>query len=147
VYGASKRTATTAHTLTAPLNMAAKLVIRVAQLSIYSMPMVLLWSTMMVLGDSGNTGYRERGYEAILTFLKRSGGAFIKVGQWAATRPDIFPDRLCQRLAVLQGNAPSHSTQHTIDAVNKYELLRDSNIRVGRVIGSGTVGQSVAPKH
>ena len=42
-----------------------------------------------------------------------SGAAFIKWGQWASTRPDIFPSELCTALAVLQANAPEHSWAHT----------------------------------
>lgn len=34
--------------------------------------------------------------------LERAGPAFIKWGQWAATRPDMFPTDLCDVLASLQ---------------------------------------------
>ena len=33
--------------------------------------------------------------------LERSGAAFIKWGQWAATRPDIFPRQMCEALGSL----------------------------------------------
>lgn len=45
--------------------------------------------------------------------LERAGPAFIKWGQWAATRPDLFAPDLCKALAKLQTAAPSHSAQHT----------------------------------
>ena len=35
-------------------------------------------------------------------WLASAGPAFIKWGQWAATRPDMFPGDLCDALAVLQ---------------------------------------------
>ena len=45
--------------------------------------------------------------------LARAGTAFIKWGQWAACRPDMFPERLCAELAELHSNAPVHSFGHT----------------------------------
>jgi len=41
------------------------------------------------------------------------GAAFIKWGQWASTRPDVFPETLCQELAPLTHMAPTHSWRHT----------------------------------
>lgn len=38
--------------------------------------------------------------------LERAGPAFIKWGQWAATRPDMFPTDLCDVLASLQTGQP-----------------------------------------
>lgn len=37
-----------------------------------------------------------------------AGPAFIKWGQWAATRPDMFPADLCRVLSALQTGAPRH---------------------------------------
>jgi len=37
-----------------------------------------------------------------------TSAAFIKWGQWAATRSDMFPDLLCQELEQLQNSAPEH---------------------------------------
>eukprot|EP00898_Chlorokybus_atmophyticus_P003011 jgi/Chlat1/3710/Chrsp251S03863 len=45
--------------------------------------------------------------------LENAGAAFIKWGQWAATRPDLFPDDMCKTLAQLQTGAPAHSFRHT----------------------------------
>lgn len=45
--------------------------------------------------------------------LERAGPAFIKWGQWAATRPDMFPADMCNVLAALQTGAPRHSFRHT----------------------------------
>ncbi|KAL6769703.1 hypothetical protein ACKKBG_A32035 [Auxenochlorella protothecoides x Auxenochlorella symbiontica] len=45
--------------------------------------------------------------------LARSGPAFIKWAQWAATRPDIFPADACAALASLQAGAPAHAFAHT----------------------------------
>jgi len=49
----------------------------------------------------------------LITFLPFSStgstsAAFIKWGQWASTRTDMFPDRLCYELEQLQSSAPKH---------------------------------------
>ncbi|KAK9843517.1 hypothetical protein WJX81_006871 [Elliptochloris bilobata] len=49
--------------------------------------------------------------------LERAGPAFIKWGQWAATRPDLFPGDLCTELARLHTGAPGHTLTHTRTAV------------------------------
>ena len=41
--------------------------------------------------------------------LASAGTAFIKWGQWAAVRPDMFPERLCAELGELHSRAPEHS--------------------------------------
>eukprot|EP01038_Epipyxis_sp_PR26KG_P005215 gene5215-7256_t len=52
-------------------------------------------------------------YKLLAYSVGISGAAFIKWGQWASTRTDIFPDELCYELAQLQANAPIHSLHYT----------------------------------
>ena len=47
----------------------------------------------------------------------RARQAFIKWGQWGATRPDLFPADLCAVLARLHTSAPAHAFAHTRAAV------------------------------
>ena len=49
----------------------------------------------------------------IKSSLARAGTAFIKWGQWASVRPDMFPERLCAALAELHSRAPVHGFAHT----------------------------------
>ena len=59
-------------------------------------------------------GYRRESWLRLLRHtLERAGPAFIKWGQWAATRPDMFPRDVCKELAVMHSDAPEHSWQHT----------------------------------
>ncbi|KAH7027949.1 putative ubiquinone biosynthesis protein [Microdochium trichocladiopsis] len=50
-------------------------------------------------------------------FLVRSmewaGPAFIKLGQWAASRTDIFPTQMCETMSRLHSQAPAHSMRQT----------------------------------
>ena len=41
--------------------------------------------------------------------LASAGPCFLKFGQWAAARPDLFSDEVCAELAELHDNCPSHS--------------------------------------
>ncbi|KEF58967.1 Atypical/ABC1/ABC1-C protein kinase [Exophiala aquamarina CBS 119918] len=52
-------------------------------------------------------------YAFLVKSMERAGPAFIKLGQWAASRSDIFPAEMCRIMAELHSNAPAHSLRHT----------------------------------
>jgi hypothetical protein len=52
-------------------------------------------------------------YKWVAHCLAHSGAAFIKWGQWAATRSDMFPLPLCDALSNLHSDAPAHSWEFT----------------------------------
>jgi aarF domain-containing kinase len=52
-------------------------------------------------------------YRFLVWSMERSGAAFIKLGQWAASRTDIFPDEMCAIMSALHSNAPAHSLKIT----------------------------------
>ena len=57
-------------------------------------------------------------YWFLVYSMERAGAAFIKLGQWAASRTDIFPTELCMVMSALHSNAPAHSlsiTKKTIE--------------------------------
>ncbi|CAK4031935.1 ABC1 family [Lecanosticta acicola] len=57
-------------------------------------------------------------YGFLVGSMERAGAAFIKLGQWAASRTDIFPKEMCMIMSALHSNAPAHSlevTKHTIE--------------------------------
>lgn len=51
--------------------------------------------------------------ELVRWTLEHAGPAFIKWGQWGATRPDLLPVDLCRSLEHLHNQAPEHSFRHT----------------------------------
>lgn len=57
--------------------------------------------------------HRDRWLGLMRWTLEQAGPAFIKWGQWAATRPDLFSKDVCAELAKMQTKAPSHSFAHT----------------------------------
>jgi len=56
----------------------------------------------------------QRRWNRFLVFILGRGGACAtKLGQWAANRPDLFPEEICRALASLHTSAPSHSFYYT----------------------------------
>ncbi|PKS12368.1 hypothetical protein jhhlp_001668 [Lomentospora prolificans] len=58
-------------------------------------------------------------YGFLVQSMEWAGPAFIKLGQWAASRTDIFPTQMCDIMSKLHSHAPAHSiheTRHMIEA-------------------------------
>ncbi|KAF1921087.1 ABC1 family-domain-containing protein [Ampelomyces quisqualis] len=58
-------------------------------------------------------------YGFLVSSMERAGAAFIKLGQWAASRTDVFPTQMCLIMSTLHSNAPAHSlevSKQTIEA-------------------------------
>jgi hypothetical protein len=51
---------------------------------------------------------RQAWMEKLRQTMEAAGPAFIKWGQWAATRQDMFPPDMCTELARMQAGAPTH---------------------------------------
>ncbi|RAK98021.1 ABC1 kinase family protein [Aspergillus ibericus CBS 121593] len=58
-------------------------------------------------------------YKFLVRSMERAGPAFIKLGQWAASRTDIFPPELCDIMSSLHSNAPAHSLHQTKRTIRK----------------------------
>ncbi|KAK0616830.1 hypothetical protein B0T14DRAFT_434568 [Immersiella caudata] len=52
-------------------------------------------------------------YGFLVKAMEWAGPAFIKLGQWAASRTDIFPNELCDIMSKLHADAPAHSLHAT----------------------------------
>ena len=52
-------------------------------------------------------------WRLLLYSIQRAGPAFIKLGQWASTRPDIFSETTCVALSELQRDCTPHSWEST----------------------------------
>ncbi|KAD7117933.1 hypothetical protein E3N88_05201 [Mikania micrantha] len=66
----------------------------------------------------GNSS-RKNWLHLVRRTLEIAGPAFIKWGQWAATRPDLFPRDLCTELSKLHTKAPEHSFSYTKKTIEK----------------------------
>ena len=56
-------------------------------------------------------------YGFLVHAMERAGPAFIKLGQWAASRKDIFPAEMCKAMSSLHSNAPAHSLRVTKETI------------------------------
>jgi len=52
-------------------------------------------------------------YGFLVRGMEWAGPAFIKLGQWAASRTDIFPTQMCETMSRLHSEAPAHSMHQT----------------------------------
>ncbi|XP_057842971.2 uncharacterized protein LOC131052343 isoform X2 [Cryptomeria japonica] len=84
--------------------------------------LLLLFAPSIVIAifaDESNIQIRSFWLGIVLKTIENAGPAFIKWGQWAATRPDIFPSDICNELSKLHFEAPAHSFAETQKIVNK----------------------------
>jgi hypothetical protein len=88
---------------------ALQLSLRAIELSLHFAP-VLTTAWLAVLSNKFRCGIW---YRWVASCLASSGAAFIKWGQWAATRTDMFPVALCDTLSDLHNSAPAHSWNFT----------------------------------
>lgn len=101
-----------------------KTIIRFVELTTIFMP-VLLSSPMCWFGKKDRkTGEHVRsGAKLWFRYLRWAsevaGASFIKLGQWAASRTDIFPKEMCEELSNLHSNAKPHSLAETKKILGK----------------------------
>ena len=90
-------------------------VVRFFWLWILFSPVVL--STPIVMW--GDESKRKMWMRLLRRTLEISGPAFIKWGQWAATRADLFPRDMCKELEKLHADAPAHDYTITAQAIEE----------------------------
>lgn len=100
------------------------LLLRAIYLAILFSPTIL----MAPYADSFGPEFRKLWLQVVHQTLRQAGPAFIKWGQWAATRPDLFPGDMCSELAELQSKAPEHSFEYTRRAIENAFGRRISDI-------------------
>ncbi|TGZ82710.1 ABC1-domain-containing protein [Ascodesmis nigricans] len=52
-------------------------------------------------------------YAFLVHSMETAGATFIKLGQWAASRSDIFPTELCDMMSKLHSNSKAHAFSET----------------------------------
>ncbi|RCI16534.1 hypothetical protein L249_2645 [Ophiocordyceps polyrhachis-furcata BCC 54312] len=57
-------------------------------------------------------------YGLLVRSMEWAGPAFIKLGQWAASRSDLLPSEMCETMSRLHSNAPAHSMRQTRETVS-----------------------------
>eukprot|EP00850_Spirogloea_muscicola_P006997 SM000034S12751 [mRNA] locus=s34:565216:570087:- [translate_table: standard] len=94
------------------------LALRASWLLLHFAPLLLAGPLLYALSRyTGERRLRSTIWQMLRYTLEHCGAAFIKWGQWSATREDIFPEDMCQCLGRLHDRAPTHSYHETCDAV------------------------------
>lgn len=94
--------------------------------------------------DAFGGRFRESWLQLVHHTLELAGAAFIKWGQWAATRPDLFPRDLCFHLSKLHAAAPAHNfaqTRTTIEGAFGRKLDEIFEEFEEKPVASGSIGQ------
>lgn len=72
--------------------------------------------------------------------LEQGGSLFIKLGQWASTRRDLFSDETCDILSILQSKVTPHSykksretIENEIGGMESFKWFDEIPIGVGAV--------------
>ncbi|XP_031286895.1 probable serine/threonine-protein kinase abkC [Pistacia vera] len=91
------------------------LLVRTFYLMILFSPSIMMAPFADCLGPQ----FRQWWLHVVLKTLEKAGPAFIKWGQWAATRPDLFPRDLCNKLSELHTKAPEHSFAYSKKTIEK----------------------------
>ncbi|KAK7695165.1 hypothetical protein QCA50_002355 [Cerrena zonata] len=79
---------------------------------------VLLSAPMLLVGRLEDRLQKDRWgavwwYGFLTSQMQKAGPTFVKLAQWAASRADLFPALLCDRLGHLHSNGIPHTFQHT----------------------------------
>jgi hypothetical protein len=118
----------------------AALVTRGAWLAVLFMPVGLTALPAFLIES-----LREYWYRLLRVTLELSGAAFQKWGQWAATRPDIFPREMCEVMASLHAGVPAHEWAYTEDVLRSAfngATLEEVFAEIEKVpLGSGSIAQ------
>ncbi|ODN73870.1 hypothetical protein L202_07386 [Cryptococcus amylolentus CBS 6039] len=104
---------------------------RFFQLAALFLPVIIL-SPMLLLGETRKRRQMGRAigedeanwgaiwwYDLLVKQMERAGPSFIKLGQWAASRADLFPAELCEKMGKLHSNGKPHSFDYTKKMLEK----------------------------
>lgn len=85
-------------------------------------------------------------YKLLRKALELAGPTFIKLGQWAGSRTDIFSEGLCAELGELHSNARPHSVEYTKKAIvssleDKYQFDEIFDEFNETLVGCGAIAQ------
>ncbi|XP_022611670.1 uncharacterized aarF domain-containing protein kinase 2 [Seriola dumerili] len=85
------------------------------RLSLRALVLFLKFGPLLLLSPLAlmSTRWASRWLDALLWVTENSGPAFIKLGQWASTRRDIFSQEFCERFSRLHVKVRPHSWAHT----------------------------------
>lgn len=90
-------------------------VVFLLRLTLRALVLLLKFSPILLLSPLAllSSRWAGRWLDALLWVTETSGSTFIKLGQWASTRRDIFSPEFCDRFSRLHVKVRPHSWSHT----------------------------------
>lgn len=85
---------------------ALKMIFRTIQLAVICAPLFISAPVVILLNGEE---MKKRWFSLLVRTLEQCGPVWVKFGQWAATRRDLFPENLCDQLSQLQKCARVHA--------------------------------------
>lgn len=117
-----------------------KIIKRMTLLSCYLTPTIISSPVLMI----GSSNIDKQWWNLVRYCIFSCGPCITKFAQWAATRPDIFPVKLCKELELLQAHSFQHSWDETVRIFNEVYGPEWSNVLTldhDSISGSGLVAQ------
>lgn len=120
---------------------------RSAEVAVLLSPLSILTPSAVlvsnVLADEAPNPVSELAWWYTFQALSALGPVFVKLAQWVATRRDVFPPHICDRLSKLHDHACPHAWAHT------HQLLQDEfgrdyaerGLHIEELIGCGSAAQ------
>ena len=82
--------------------------------AVLGIPVVSVASTAYVLGGV-NPAIEDLVWDCCLWAIQQLGPTFVKLAQWASTRPDLYPPALINRLESLQDDVKVNYSRETVE--------------------------------
>lgn len=116
-------------------------IFRCVYLSCLFTPTLIMYGVSRLLGSAR---MEQMAWSYTMRAAQIAGPAFIKLGQWASTRRDLFNEEFCNSLSQLHTACRAHRWQDTLQTLEE-EFGKDwrdiLEITSGEPIGSGCVAQ------
>lgn len=117
---------------------------RTTEIALRFSPLVVLTPAAMLMYTDKSHRISDLSWNYTLYQIQSLGPAFVQLTQWAATRRDLFPQYVCNRLSELHDATFLHSWKHTHQVLcqvfgEKYQ--ENLSLNQSTIIGSGSIAQ------
>jgi len=116
---------------------------RLCAYTILGVPIVCVGSTAYALGGVA-PAIEDVVWDSIIWAIQTLGPTFVKLAQWASTRPDLYPPALIKRLESLQDDVKVNYSMRTVENTLR-EAFGDNWKDIieidGKPLGAGCVAQ------
>jgi len=96
-----------------------RLTIRTAYLMFLYLPLLYIITATWLAESIGFKNCMPYAWSYTIWATSKAGPMWIKLAQWAATRPDIFPSNFCKQCSQFHSCTPMHTWDETVDILSK----------------------------